>query len=415
MRSVRLFAAIVGSIIVTASFACAEDFQGTWQGQITQIDDLRYAFTIQKSAPGHWAAKVVLGPDSGIVWRLNSVEVKGPRIKLFQNDLGSTYDGRISPDGESITGIWTIGTTPYQLDLVRATPKTVWKEAPHKTRFVTVDKNVRLEVLDWGGLGRPIILIPGSGSSAHVYGDLASKLVKNYHVYGITTRGTGASDKPLAPEFPLTNVGPNMFEVTPIQGPENPYNADRLGDDTLEVMSALKIARPILVGHSIAGEVLSSIASRHPSRIAGLIYLDAFYEYAYSDGQSYEHLFTPEHPERVNLASEKRLPSNPSSAIHWGMHEYRSIPSPALAIFAAPHKRPPAHMSDPSGLKEYEDNEASIKVRLDRIEPTLPTVRFVRLPGASHWVFQTNEADVLREINTFISGLSSAPSFPSKK
>ena len=35
-----------------------------------------------------------------------------------------------------------------------------WKDpSPHTTRFVTVDKDVRLEVLDWGGSGRPLVLL----------------------------------------------------------------------------------------------------------------------------------------------------------------------------------------------------------------------------------------------------------------
>jgi non-heme chloroperoxidase len=39
----------------------------------------------------------------------------------------------------------------------------------------------------------------------------------------------------------------------------------------------------VLVVHSIAGEELSSIGSRHPERVAGLIYLEAAYQYAYYD------------------------------------------------------------------------------------------------------------------------------------
>ena len=51
----------------------------------------------------------------------------------------------------------------------------------------------------------------------------------------------------------------------------------------LAVLDALKLERPVLAGHSIAGEELSSVASRHPERVAGLIYLDAGYSYAYYD------------------------------------------------------------------------------------------------------------------------------------
>jgi non-heme chloroperoxidase len=62
----------------------------------------------------------------------------------------------------------------------------------HQVQFVTVEDNVKLEVLDWG-VGRPIVLLAGSGNTAHVFDDFAEKLAGSYHVYGITRRGFGAS------------------------------------------------------------------------------------------------------------------------------------------------------------------------------------------------------------------------------
>jgi len=127
-------------------------------------------------------------------------------------------------------------------------------------QFISVDTGVKLEVLDWGGSGRPLVLLAGLETTAHIFDDFAPKLTPQYHVYGITRRGCGASSAP--------NTG---------------YSADRLGDDVLAVLDALKLNRPVLVGHSIAGEELSSVGTRHPDRIAGLIYLDAGYAYAYYD------------------------------------------------------------------------------------------------------------------------------------
>ena len=138
--------------------------------------------------------------------------------------------------------------------------------SPHRVQFVVVEKKVevekdlKLEVLDWGGSGRPLILLAGLGATAHGFDDFAPKLTASHHVYGITRRGFGASSAP-KPDC------------------EN-YSADRLGDDVLAVMDALKIERPILFGHSIAGEELSSIGSRFPEKVAGLVYLDAGYAYA---------------------------------------------------------------------------------------------------------------------------------------
>src|ERR1022692_704671 len=127
--------------------------------------------------------------------------------------------------------------------------------APHETQevagkpkstvqFVTVERDVKLEVVDWGGSGRPLILLAALGADAHIYDQFAPKLAGAHHVYGITRRGFGASSVPTSG-----------------------YSADRLGDDVLAVMDFLKLNRPVLVGHSMAGEELSSVGSRHPEKV----------------------------------------------------------------------------------------------------------------------------------------------------
>src|SRR5206468_9429351 len=125
-------------------------------------------------------------------------------------------------------------------------------KSPHTEHFVTADSNVKLEVLDWGGSGRAIVLLAGLEDTAHVYDEFATKLTVTCHVYGITRRGFGASSVP-----------------------ESGYSADRLGDDVLAVIDSLGLRRPILVGHSIAGQELSAVGSRHPEKVAGLVYLEA--------------------------------------------------------------------------------------------------------------------------------------------
>jgi pimeloyl-ACP methyl ester carboxylesterase len=89
-----------------------------------------------------------------------------------------------------------------------------WRDpSPHTVRFVTVAKNVGLETLDWGGRGRPVLLLAGGGNTAHVFDDFALKLRGRYHVYGLTRRGS-----------PPSSI------------PEDGYSADRLGDDVLAVI-----------------------------------------------------------------------------------------------------------------------------------------------------------------------------------
>jgi len=130
---------------------------------------------------------------------------------------------------------------------------TAWRDpSRHTVRFITVEPGVRLEVLDWGGKGRPVVLLTGSGNTAHVYDDFAPRLTSFCHPYAITRRGYGASSQP-----------------------DSGYTEQRLAEDVLRVLDELKLAKPVLVGHSMAGEELTRIASDRPNRVAGLVYLDA--------------------------------------------------------------------------------------------------------------------------------------------
>jgi hypothetical protein len=52
-----------------------------------------------------------------------------------------------------------------------------WRDpSPHSIQFVTVDEGVRLEVLDWGGKGRSIVLLAGLGNTGHIFDEFAIKL-----------------------------------------------------------------------------------------------------------------------------------------------------------------------------------------------------------------------------------------------
>ena len=298
--------------------------------------------------------------------------------------------------------------------------------SPHTVRFVTVAPDVRLEVLDWGGTGRPVVLLAGLGNTAHVFDDFAPKLTSEYHVYGVTRRGYGASG-----------------------APASGYESDRLGDDVLAVLDELKINRPVLVGHSFGGAELSSIATRHPERAAGVVYLDAAYGYAFDNGKgaTFEQMMKttagvsapPPGPEdivsfdtvrawysrtngislpeaefralAVPLPDGKPGPPRESpgnAAILAGVQKYSAIRVPALAIFATPHDmgswvdRAP----DPSKVREaLAQTESLVTLQAKAFEEGVPGARVVRLERAHHYVFLSNEANVLRELHAFIAGL----------
>lgn len=302
--------------------------------------------------------------------------------------------------------------------------------SPHAQRFINVEPSVRLEVLDWGGTGRAVVLLAGRGNTAHVFDDFARKLTGEYHVYGITRRGFGNST--------ATTSG---------------FLADSLGDDVLAVMDSLGIPQPVLIGHSIAGQELSSIGSRYPEKVAGLVYLDAGYQYAFYDSSlgPAAVLFRDMQRQLARLADpalaltlrerddliqgllqslpllkrdlrlyqqdiaaipdkSRVLPapdSNPvNRALAMGQQRYTAIRAPLLAIFALPRERPAAWSRDSASRARFDSlSAANLSPGINAFERGNPSARVVRIPHANHYVFRSHEADVLREIRAFIAGL----------
>lgn len=301
--------------------------------------------------------------------------------------------------------------------------------SPHSIRFVTVQDNVKLEVLDWGGSGRPVILLHGGNSTAHEFDTFAPKLTGSYHAYGITRRGCGASSSPEATD-------PN-------------YTADRLGDDVLAVISELGIDPPVLVGHSLGGQELSSIGSRHPEKIAGLIYLDAAYQYAYYDRskgfldidvnevrrkleqlepgkrpqdprglidellqtdlpnlertlRQIDERFKNAPPQPPTSAQQNRPPMPPIlAAMMRGSERYTNIRAPALAVYALE----PVGASEGPGRDAVQARNQMKRDQAAAFQAGVPSAHVVLLENASHDVFQSKESEILREMNEFIRSL----------
>ncbi len=390
------------------------DVAGDWQGVFGERKH-RLVVRLTASDGEGWRANLYSIDQSAQPIAIDSVVLEGRSIRFAVNAIEGTYEGTISPDGNSITGTFIQGKS-LPLSLQRATSESAWLSAPTQMHFIEVEEGVKLEVIDWGGTGRPVVLLAGLGADAHSYAKFAATLTPSYRVYGITRRGFGASS------IPPTG-----------------YSADRLGDDVLAVLSALDLNRPVLVGHSIAGQELSSVGSRHPDKVAGLVYLDAAWSFAYYDSslgdraiemaevkrkmgelQSrflqdtrllIQELLETDLPRLESILREwqKELDASPAallaaraqvatripaavSAIHAGRQKYTQIPVPILAIYALP---PNSREIPPIGT------EAQVKA----FEAGVPSARVVCLPHARHEVFSSNEEDVVREMKAFIGTL----------
>ena len=124
-----------------------------------------------------------------------------------------------------------------------------------------------------------------------------------------------------------------------------------------------------------------------------MIYLDGGYGYAFAGPGS--ELPSPPKPED-NIPPMIR-------AIITGMRQYTRIPVPSLAIYAVPRRMAPNASAEDRALSGEMDKKTAAQA--DAFEKGVPGARVVRIANAGHYVHNTNEADVLREIEHFVSGL----------
>ncbi len=352
--------------------------------------------------------------------------------------------------------------------MAQAPPSALWRDpSPHQVKMITVDKDVQLEVLDWGGTGRPLVFLSGLGNTAHIWDNFAPKFVGKHHVYAISRRGFGKSTHAT-----------------------DGYTPERLADDILAVMTQLKIEKPVLVGHSIGGEELSSIGTRHPELISALIYLDAAYSYAFYDAagdyvvslnnlqQKIDALAkTPndttlmeqvkvvlsqfqQNLDRKANSTENPLPrtsapasaedtasfaamtkrltvavggappeaepresflsrpdggvgapnafSGAGSAINKNYEHFTApIPLPILAIMGYPQSKGAGFKADTSkNIAAAAAADANQKRQIDVFEKAQPTAHVIRIANANHYIFISNETQVFDEMTKFLNTLS---------
>ena len=126
---------------------------------------------------------------------------------------------------------------------------------PHMETMVAVGPGVQLQVLDWGGAGKPdtMVLLTGLGDNAHIFDEFAFQFTDYFHVIGITRRG-----------------------YLPSSQPDDGYDVATRALDDMKVLDVLGIGEAVFVGHSIAASELSRIATAYKDRVEKLVYLDAF-------------------------------------------------------------------------------------------------------------------------------------------
>ncbi len=372
------------TLVLLAAAAPSPDLSGTWQGTMIAPTSgkLPRVMRITK-AGGGYVVKIYSAQESDVPITTRNVKVNGSNITMTF-DMNSDpwlnyhriYHATLSSDGKSLSGRWGL---PGLLDVAmvyhRTPPVTLHMLQPARDLYIDVADGVKDEVLDWGGSGRPMVLLAGQGVTARFWRQIIPEFVPKYHVYSITRRGFGNSSRP-----PATAQN---------------YSAERLGKDVLVILERLQIDKPILVGHSLAGEELSYIGTRAPHKAAALIYLEAAYNEAYEAGIPTPTPPTPPPGFPKESPIDVAIDNNPG-------HFTTSIDLPILAIFANPH-------DDQPGPGESAEDIAAMNAfttkQIAAFKKGQPKAQVIVIPHANHFVYVSNTAEVIRDMNAFLDGL----------
>ena len=295
--------------------------------------------------------------------------------------------------------------------------------SPHKATLVTVAPSVRLEVLDWGGAGAPMVLLTGLGDNAHVYDEFAYQFTDRFHVIGITRRGFGRSSQPATG-----------------------YDLETRARDDIAVLDSLNVRQAVFVGHSVAGTELSRLAAEYPERIRKLVYLDALDigaggwasipqppgdpELTAADLVSVQRVAAASGRDdgyrrplaatcnmvRTDASGSGRIvgpvtPPRIATTILAALRpaDYRRIRAPVLGIFnrISPQFRTPYYSSlDPGQQAAFDRSIAALSpwtaTAIQRFRSEVQGSRVVELHDSNHYVYIVDEPLVVREMRKFL-------------
>ncbi len=127
-----------------------------------------------------------------------------------------------------------------------------WATPP--STFIDID-GMQVHLRDQGPRNEltPIVLIHGTSASLHTWDGWTAVLAEQRRVIRFDL-----------PAFGLT--GP---------APDGNYSAERYADFTLKLMDALGVEHAVLAGNSLGGHIAMETALQAPSRVSGLVLVDA--------------------------------------------------------------------------------------------------------------------------------------------
>lgn len=146
----KISVGIIALAALSASILLAQSITGTWQGT-GHVNGMDYRVVLKISTTDADTLKGVMYPaidQSGQSIPVDKVTVQGSAVKYTVAAIGGNYEGKLSADGNTLAGTWSIGDTHVPLNLSRATPQTAWSipEPPPPPKMMDAKAKPEFEV-----------------------------------------------------------------------------------------------------------------------------------------------------------------------------------------------------------------------------------------------------------------------------
>jgi len=267
-----------------------------------------------------------------------------------------------------------------------------------------------ISVEDSGSAGTPCVLLHGRGECSGVWRTLTESACADNRFVSIDLRGHGDSS----------------------WDPERAYDARTLAGDVLEVLLAMNIRKPVLIGHSLGGSVALHLTGMLEQFTSGLVLVDFGPD---SDGAGSQKVFAEirETPARFNSITEyaqwlqeRRPLANERALQHLAAHALRRTNTGAF------EPKLDRAVADDSPKDSARDEHVwamlrsvhcpSLVVRgigsalltpqiaWRMVNQALPKGQLATIPRAGHSVMTDNPDEFNRTIQTFLASLAPAAS-----
>ncbi len=151
--------------------------------------------------------------------------------------------------GIALLALWASVTLASVIYNRVSVPKTRPATALYPGPFVKLDGSQHA-YRRWGTHGSPIVLIGGFAEASWAWERVAPLLARDHVVYAVDLPPFGYSQR------------------------NGPYTLAAWADQVQAFQRALKLKRPLVVGHSLGAAVVAEVARRDPASVRGIVLLD---------------------------------------------------------------------------------------------------------------------------------------------